>query len=81
MLAQYRAKGNEDLICNLLLVTPEGCCRSHQHSCLAFLLNSRNKCYKFDLDFTILAFHLLQGEVGPKRTWQDLIVGFLHVAR
>lgn len=55
MLAQCRAKGNEDLICNLLLVTPEGCCRPHQLSCLVFLLNSRNKCYKFVLDFTIFS--------------------------
>lgn len=55
MLVQCRAKGNEDLICNLLLITPEGCCRSHQHSYLVFLLNSRNKCYKFDLDLTVFS--------------------------
>lgn len=54
-LLQYRAKGNEDLICNLLLITPESNCRSHQHSCLVFLLKSRNKCYKFGLGLTVFS--------------------------
>lgn len=61
MLVQCRAKGNEDLICNLLLITPEGCCRSHQCSYSIFLLNSRNKCYKFDLDLTIFSIPFTTG--------------------
>lgn len=58
---QCKVKGNEHFICNLLLIMPEGYCRSHQHSYLVFLLNSRNKCYKFDLDLTVFSIPITIG--------------------
>lgn len=65
-LLQCRAKGNESLICNLLLITSESNCRSHQHSCLVFLLKSRNKCYKFGLDLTVFSIPFTIGRSWAK---------------